>query len=48
MAGQVLCVGYDDRGRKWIMRNSWGPGWGDQATAPADQILYIYIYIYTI
>ena len=35
MAAQVLCVGYDDRGRKWIMRNSWGPGWGDQATAPS-------------
>ena len=25
----VLCVGYDDTRRKWIMRNSWGPMWGD-------------------
>lgn len=24
----VLCVGYDDTKKVWIMRNSWGPGWG--------------------
>ena len=25
----VLCVGYDDRLGRWIMRNSWGANWGD-------------------
>jgi C1A family cysteine protease len=25
----VLCVGYDDARRVWIMRNSWGGDWGD-------------------
>ena len=24
----VLCVGYDEVRRRWIMRNSWGDGWG--------------------
>lgn len=24
----VLCVGYDDMKQVWIMRNSWGTGWG--------------------
>jgi C1A family cysteine protease len=24
----VLCVGYDDAQQWWIVRNSWGPGWG--------------------
>ena len=24
----VLCVGYDDHKKKWIMRNSWGSDWG--------------------
>ena len=24
----ILCVGYDDSSEKWIMRNSWGTGWG--------------------
>jgi C1A family cysteine protease len=26
----VVCVGYDDKKKVWIMRNSWGTGWGDK------------------
>lgn len=26
----VLVVGYDDSKSQWIVRNSWGSGWGDQ------------------
>lgn len=26
----VVIVGYDDAKQHWIMRNSWGAGWGDQ------------------
>lgn len=26
----ILCVGYDDSKQVWIMRNSWGTGWGDK------------------
>ena len=26
----ILCVGYDDVKQRWIMRNSWGPYWGDR------------------
>jgi hypothetical protein len=26
----VLCVGYDDARRVWIMRNSWGACWGER------------------
>jgi C1A family cysteine protease len=26
----VLCVGYDDSKQWFIMRNSWGPNWGDK------------------
>lgn len=26
----VLIVGYDDAKQHWIMRNSWGPDWGDE------------------
>ena len=26
----VLCVGYDDKKRVWIMRNSWSDLWGDK------------------
>ena len=26
----VLCVGYDDLKQVWIIRNSWGPLWGDK------------------
>jgi C1A family cysteine protease len=25
----VVCVGYDDIKKVWIMRNSWGSAWGD-------------------
>ena len=25
----VLIVGYDDTKKWWIVRNSWGVGWGD-------------------
>ena len=25
----VLCVGFDDSKKKWIMRNSWGADWGE-------------------
>jgi C1A family cysteine protease len=25
----VICCGYDDSRKVWIMRNSWGTGWGD-------------------
>jgi len=26
----VICVGYNDTNKVWIMRNSWGPNWGDR------------------
>ena len=26
----IACVGYDDTTNYWIMRNSWGPNWGDK------------------
>ena len=26
----VLCVGYNDIKKVWIMRNSWGTSWGDR------------------
>ena len=26
----VVCVGYDERKKIWIMRNSWGTNWGDK------------------
>ena len=29
----VLLVGYDDNQKAWILRNSWGPGWGDSGYA---------------
>ena len=25
----VLCIGYDDTLQCWIIKNSWGPGWGN-------------------
>jgi C1A family cysteine protease len=26
----VVCVGYDDAKQAFIVRNSWGTGWGDK------------------
>jgi len=26
----IVCVGYDNKKKIWIMRNSWGPKWGDK------------------
>jgi C1A family cysteine protease len=26
----VLAVGYDDASQRFIIRNSWGPGWGQK------------------
>jgi C1A family cysteine protease len=26
----VVCCGYDDPKKQWIMRNSWGESWGDK------------------
>ena len=26
----VVCVGYDEKKKIWIMRNSWGTSWGDK------------------
>ena len=26
---QIILVGWDDAGQYWILRNSWGAGWGD-------------------
>jgi len=27
---QIILVGWDDADQYWILRNSWGPGWGDR------------------
>jgi len=37
----VLCVGYIDSKRQFIIRNSWGPGWGDKGYCylPYDYVL---------
>ncbi len=37
----ILCVGYDDTKNVWIMRNSWGTGWGMSGyfTLPYDYLL---------
>lgn len=36
----VLCVGYDDETRRFLIRNSWGPNWGKQGyfTLPYEYI----------
>ena len=36
----VVAVGYDDQSRRFIVRNSWGTGWGDQGyfTIPYDYL----------
>jgi C1A family cysteine protease len=26
----VMCVGFRDKDQVWIVRNSWGSGWGDK------------------
>lgn len=37
----VLCVGYEDRRRRFLLRNSWGPVWGRQGyfTMPYEYLL---------
>jgi C1A family cysteine protease len=37
----ILCVGYDDNKRRFIFRNSWGPGWGTKGygTLPYEYVL---------
>ena len=37
----VLAVGYDDKARRFIVRNSWGNGWGQKGyfTMPYDYLL---------
>ncbi len=37
----VLAVGYDDAARQLLIRNSWGPDWGDggYGTMPYDYVL---------
>jgi len=40
-AHAMLCVGYSDRDRVFIVRNSWGPEWGDQGYCymPYDYVM---------
>ena len=26
----IICIGYNDTKKVWIMKNSWGPNWGDK------------------
>jgi C1A family cysteine protease len=37
----ILAVGYDDTQRRFIIRNSWGPGWGQKGyfTLPYEYVL---------
>ncbi len=37
----VLCVGYDDRSQRFLMRNSWGKDWGNNGyfTLPYDYLM---------
>jgi C1A family cysteine protease len=41
----VLCVGYDDKNRKFIIRNSWGKNWGINGyfTMPYDYLTNSYL-----
>jgi C1A family cysteine protease len=32
----VIVVGYDDPSRRLIVRNSWGPAWGDRGYCYLD------------
>lgn len=38
----MLCVGYSDKDRMFIVRNSWGSGWGDRGYCyiPYDYVLH--------
>jgi hypothetical protein len=38
----MLCVGYSDKDRMFIVRNSWGPAWGDQGYCyiPYDYVMH--------
>ena len=40
----MLIVGYDDDKNAWLVRNSWGPGWGDGGHVWID---YDYLHYYT-
>jgi len=37
----VLCVGYDNKSKRFIIRNSWGKGWGQQGyfTMPYEYLI---------
>jgi C1A family cysteine protease len=36
----VMAVGYDDNARRLLIRNSWGPSWGDRGygTLPYEYV----------
>jgi C1A family cysteine protease len=38
----VLCVGYDDASQRFLIRNSWGTGWGQAGhfTMPYDYLMH--------
>jgi C1A family cysteine protease len=41
----VLAVGYDDKARRFLARNSWGPGWGRRGyfTIPYAYVLHAHL-----
>jgi cathepsin L len=40
----VTLIGWDDTKNAWVIKNSWGPGWGSNAGfGPPDQKGYMYI-----
>lgn len=42
LGGHCVCiVGWDDEYRFWEVRNSWGPGWGDQGHFWADYAYFV-------